>query len=76
MHSVPVTVTTAIKLTPDQRSSVEQVVSKKLGKTKFALTEQVDPSIIGGIRITIQSHQYDATVAARFTQLNEQLHHE
>lgn len=76
MQSIPVTVTTAVKLTADQRKSVEQVVAKKLGKSKFALTEQVDPSVIGGVRLTIESRQYDATVANRFARLNEQLHQE
>lgn len=76
MQSVPVTVTTAVKLTADQRKSVEHVVAQKLGKTKFELTEQVDPSVIGGVRLTIQSQQYDATVAHRFTRLSEQLHQE
>ncbi|MCD8484601.1 F0F1 ATP synthase subunit delta [Candidatus Woesebacteria bacterium] len=57
-----VTVTTAVELTATQRKEVMQVAQAKAGTQEIELKEVVNPAVIGGIRLTIGSKQYDATV--------------
>ncbi len=60
--ALQVTVTTAVKLTADQRKEVQKVAEAKTGHKNFELVETIDPSIIGGVRLTLGSQQYDASV--------------
>lgn len=67
--AMQVTVTTALKLTADLKKSVINAIESKLGKTAYELNEVVDPSVIGGIRITFGSKQYDASVQSKLEAL-------
>lgn len=66
-----VTVTTAIELSTDQRAKIKKAVEEKLGPV--ALKEEVDPSIIGGIKIVAGSKELDATVKGRLERLRNSL---
>lgn len=66
-----VVVTTAIELTSDQRSKIKKAVEEKMGA--IALVEEVDPSVIGGIKIVAGSKEMDATVKGRLERLRSSL---
>lgn len=65
----PVIVTSTQKLTAEQRKAVEKVAADKLGSKDFDLQEVVDESIIAGVRLTIGSTVYDASVRAKLDAL-------
>ncbi len=63
-----VIVTTAIKLSKTLQTEIKDSLEKKL-KTKIDLKLQVDPEVLGGISITIDSHHYDATYRYKLDQV-------
>lgn len=71
VHMHHVTVTTAIELTADQRKDVLATAAAKLDVTQkeIELEEVVDSTVIGGVRLTLNSRQYDATVQGKLNQL-------
>ena len=66
-----VQVTTAVELSADQRKKITAALEKKLGTT--TITEVVDPSIIGGIRVIVGSTEVDASVKSKLEKLRQQL---
>jgi F-type H+-transporting ATPase subunit delta len=62
-------VTTAIALDDSLRQAVQQMVTKKFRLKEPDFKEIVDPDVIGGIKLTISGHVYDATVAHKLQQL-------
>ncbi len=69
-----VTITTAVSLSAASLQKVKQAVEKKYGKD-LVFVEQVDPEVVGGIKLRINSMQFDATVAHKLDQLQHQLLH-
>lgn len=69
-----VIVTTAVPLTDALRQEVQRVVKQKLGHTAnhdVSLQEVVDPQVVGGICLTINSRQYDASVRGKLAALRD-----
>lgn len=66
-----VTITTAIELTNTQRETIQHSLEAKLGPV--TLSEQVDPKVIGGIKIVTGSKELDATVKGRLERLRNSL---
>lgn len=66
-HTVGVTVTTAVPLDHELRARVTQKCELDLGQNVF-LIERVDPSIIGGIILTVNGRRYDASVRHQLEQ--------
>lgn len=66
-----VTLTSAVPL--DQ--SLIKIIEKKLASkfNEFELEKIVDPSVIGGISITIGSTQIDQTISSQLDNLKKQL---
>jgi F0F1-type ATP synthase delta subunit len=65
-----VQVITAIPLTDALREDVRKTVQKKLGsQEKFEMVEEVDPQVLGGIELIINSVAYDATVRRKLNSL-------
>jgi len=65
-------VTTAIPLTPERISELEQRLARITGRT-VAMTTRVDRAIIGGIVTRIGSTVYDGSVATRLAKVRERL---
>ena len=62
----------AVPLTEDQMKRLTQTFERKCGKeVRFIAT--VDPSLIGGYRVKIQSKVYDDTIKLQLNQLRESL---
>lgn len=63
------TVTTVVPLSSAQKKQIAQVLKEKTGSEEFE--SQIDPSIIGGIRLTVNSREYDATIKNKLEQLKQ-----
>ncbi len=69
-----VTITTAVPLSTAHLEKIKKVVAKKYGQqVKYA--QQIDSTVIGGIKIRLNSIQLDATVAHHLSQLQHHLLH-
>jgi F0F1-type ATP synthase delta subunit len=66
-----VVVTTAVPLTDVLRTEVEKTIEKKfeLKSSKYEMKEVVDPRVIGGISISVDSQEFDATVRGKLNRL-------
>lgn len=64
-----VVVTSAVKLDTELKSAVMKTIESKLGTADYDLKETVDPGVLGGIRLRINSRVYDATVQGKLTAL-------
>jgi F-type H+-transporting ATPase subunit delta len=69
---VRATVTTAVELESRDRDRVAVQLSERLGKT-VTMRVEVDPSILGGMRIQYGDRLIDASVATRLQQLRRRL---
>ena len=68
--TLKVTVTTAIELTKKQVNSILKAVEKN---NIIELKQVVDPSVIGGIKITVGAEEIDATIYTKREKLHNQL---
>lgn len=64
-----VIVTSAVKLESSLKSEVLKTIEAKLSGSEYELHEEVDPSILGGIRLQINSNVYDASVMGKLSAL-------
>jgi F-type H+-transporting ATPase subunit delta len=69
---VRATVTTAVELTAKDRDSVEDELSKRIGK-EIRMHVVVDPRILGGLKLQYGDHLVDASVSTRLQQLRRRL---
>lgn len=72
MGRIDVDVYTAEPATPEQLEAVRNKIRETMDKDPI-LTNHVDPSVIGGIRLRIGDRLIDATVAARLRQIRAAL---
>jgi len=63
------TVTSATKLSAELRKSLSSQVKKAAKVDQVSLNEQIDPSVIGGIRIETANHTWDKTVARKLSEI-------
>lgn len=70
---MPTTViaTSATELTDKQKSVLVAGLEKKFGKV--TLTERIDVTLIGGLKITVGSRQFDASLSTRFSELRQKM---
>lgn len=66
-HTLGITVTTAVPLNHELRALITQKCELDLNRNVF-LIERVDPSIIGGIVLSVNGHRYDASVRHQLEQ--------
>lgn len=65
---VAATVTSAVKLTAKQLDGVKAALSQALGQAPEIVTE-VDPAILGGIKVKVGSRLFDASLKTRLDSL-------
>jgi F-type H+-transporting ATPase subunit delta len=63
-------VESAVALTPEQQSGVAASLQKLYGNG-LNLSFEVNPALVGGLRVRVGSDVYDGSVAARLRQLEE-----
>ena len=69
---LPVTAVTAIALTAQQTDVLNEKLSRITGKT-IDLTNRIDPSCLGGIRLDYDGQRLDDTVAHRLRSIRDLL---
>lgn len=62
------------KLSPAELESIEQAFQKKLDK-KVMLKNILDPSLLGGVRVSLGGRVYDSSLKGRLDDLRLQLKH-
>jgi ATP synthase F1 delta subunit len=67
-----VTVTSAVELDPSVVESVGEEIEKKTGQT-IELSSQVDPAILGGLRLQVGNMVLDASVRSRLDRLRREI---
>ena len=67
-----VVVSSAVELTEDERKQLKAALEKKWG-LYVSLTEKIDPTMMGGLRLRAGDWQYDATVRGRLLRLARRL---
>ena len=65
-------VTTAVDLPSDEKDELAKKLSARLGKT-IALRAQVDPRVLGGLKLQYGDRLIDATIATKLQQLRRRL---
>ncbi len=66
-------VTTAVPLTDAQKKKIQQALTDKLGSGAFE--EKIDTAILGGIKITVGSKEYDATIQNKLERIKQHMVH-
>ena len=69
---LPVTAVTAIALTAQQTGALSEKLSRITGKT-IDLTNRIDPSCLGGIRLDYDGQRLDDTVSHRLSSIRDLL---
>jgi len=73
IHNIlPVTAVTAAPLNPEQTARLTEKLAANTGK-QIVLTNRVDPSLIGGVRLDYEGVQLDDTVVHRLEQVHRLL---
>ncbi|TCK62520.1 ATP synthase F1 subunit delta [Seleniivibrio woodruffii] len=65
-------ITVATAMDEASKSTLKAVLDKITGK-KITITENVDPSILGGVIAQVESSLYDASVRGQLNKIKEQL---
>lgn len=67
--SISGVITTASTLSAETKAAIETYIKKQTGAASVALDSFIDPSVIGGVKITIPGRELDATVSRSLTTL-------
>lgn len=68
-----VNIITAVKLADGELKKLREVVEKSFADTKFEYTYSIDPEIIGGFIIDVDSTRMDASMSGELAQLRQNL---
>ena len=67
-----VTAVSAVALDESARSRLQEKLQRVTGKT-ITLTEKVDPSVLGGLRLDLGGTRLDGTVQGRLERLRNEI---
>lgn len=62
-------ITTASTLTAETKKAIEKYIKEQTGASTVALDSLIDPSVIGGVKVSIPGRELDATVSRSLTVL-------
>ncbi|RJF41437.1 F0F1 ATP synthase subunit delta [Actinomyces sp. 2119] len=71
-HRTIADVVTAQPLSTQQEARLRSILTRRLG-TDVELSTEVDPSVIGGMRVTVKDYVLDRTVASTIADLRQQV---
>ncbi|GGG12561.1 ATP synthase subunit delta [Lysinibacillus alkalisoli] len=60
-------------LTADEVANISKAFAQLVGKQTLTITNEVNPSLLGGIRVQIGNHIYDSTVISKLARLENEL---
>ncbi len=66
---VSATVTSAFDLSTETKKAIEQLIKSQTKATKIDLSSQIDPSVLGGVKISLPGYELDQTIAHQLTVL-------
>ncbi|KRM60556.1 F0F1 ATP synthase subunit delta [Paucilactobacillus vaccinostercus DSM 20634] len=66
-------VVTAVKLDATQKDQLSQTLAKKIDANEIMLSEQVDPSILGGVIIHANNETWDGSLSSKIEQIRRLL---
>ncbi|MDD4820790.1 MAG: ATP synthase F1 subunit delta, partial [Flavobacteriales bacterium] len=66
-----VSVASAVALSPSQEKEVEQKMKSLTGASTVILHTEVDPALLGGMKITVADRVWDGTVAGRLDEIKK-----
>lgn len=66
---VAATVTSAFDLSAETKKAVEALIKKQTKATSIEMRNQIDPGVIGGVKITLPGYELDQTIAHQLTVL-------
>jgi F-type H+-transporting ATPase subunit delta len=69
---LPVTITSAVELDGDTVKQIQQEIEKQTGR-RTELTTQVDPDVLGGLRMQVGNLVMDGTVRSRLDRLRREV---
>ena len=61
-----------MKLTPEALSSIEKALQKRVGG-KVELKNEVDHTLLGGVKVSLEGKVYDGTLRGKLNELQRQL---
>ncbi len=67
------TVFSTRELSAEESAKISAVFAKLVGKQSLNITNEIDPSLLGGIRVQIGNHIYDSSVANKLERLKREL---
>ncbi|MBQ0139244.1 MAG: F0F1 ATP synthase subunit delta [Kurthia sp.] len=67
------TVLSTEALTEDELNRISTTFAKKVGKNSLNITNEIDPSIMGGIKLIIGNQIYDNTIVSKLNGLRRAL---
>ncbi|OTN77315.1 ATP synthase F1, delta subunit [Enterococcus sp. 8G7_MSG3316] len=67
------TVTTAVALSAEQKSAIEQQIALKLGYKQAQLKTAVDPEILGGVIVEANHQVIDGSIKSQLDYLRQQM---
>jgi len=74
LKEVVATVTTAEALSADDTARLESAIKTRLeGDEQLRLNAVVDPSVLGGLRVTLEGQSLDLTVASRIREIDRRI---
>jgi F-type H+-transporting ATPase subunit delta len=68
----PLEIVSARDLAPNELDTIVVRLSRQYGKT-FDVTQRTDPSLLGGVRITMGDRRIDGSLAGRLEELSREL---
>lgn len=63
----------AVPLTADQKTRIMDKMAKKIGEATFFVTEKVDPTVMGGVRLESENHYFDNTIATKLKEMKRHI---
>lgn len=76
MQVTKVRAISAIELSEAQLKKITDAVSAKYPKYKVELETEIDPKVVGGIKLIVNAVEYDGTVAGKLERLEQHLQKE
>ncbi|GLC87922.1 F0F1 ATP synthase subunit delta [Lysinibacillus piscis] len=67
------TVFSTRELTAEESANISTAFATLVGKHSLNITNEIDPSLLGGIRVQIGNHIYDSSVASKLERLKREL---
>ena len=63
----------AVPLTAEQKKRIMDKMEKRIGEATFFVTEEVDPTVMGGVRLESENHYFDNTIVTKLKEMKRHI---